>query len=130
MKDYIKDKHFKLEDFSRDNDHLYVMDPDPDFSPEHNYSVIQNTINKYRKMRYGVDDKVKFNSGNVADILSEFAKYKLDKGGEKKLEDWLGKENLARIYGEKLISKLKVLDSVRRLNKARGNTKFGDHFLT
>ena len=123
-------KHLKLEDFSRENDRYYVEEPDADFSPEHNYSVIQGTINKYRKMRFGIDRKVVQNSSNVADIISSFAKYKLDKGGGKQLEDWLGRETLATIYGDRLMARIKDLEAIERLNIKKGNTKFKDYYLT
>lgn len=106
------------------------MKPDPDFSPEHNYAVIRGTIEKYEKMRYGVADTVRANAEDRADILASFAKYKLDLGGEKKIEQFLGKKRMAEIYGEKLIEKLKMLESTKRLNKVKGNTKFEDYYLT
>lgn len=126
----MKYNHFELKDFHEDNYRLYVEEPDADFSPEKNYAVINGTIDKYRKTRFGIDPKVQEAAGDRADIIASWAKYKLDKGGEQQFEGWLGKRELARIYGEKLTEKLKVMDTVRRLNLAKGNTKFKDYYLT
>ena len=75
-----------------------------------------------------IDAKVRDNAGDIADILASFAKYKLIDGKGKQLEQWLGKERLTRIYGERLVEKLRVMDSVKRLNLARGNTIAGGYF--
>jgi hypothetical protein len=109
---------------------LYVEKPEGDFSPERNYAVINDTIKDYEKMRYGVDNKVQENAANAADILTSWAKYKLDIGGGKQLEEWFGKENLARVYGEKLVEKLKFRDAIRKDNIRKGNTKLADFYLT
>jgi hypothetical protein len=123
-------KHLELKDFSSDNYRYYVEKPDKDFSPKRNYSVINKIIKQAYKQRTEIDPVVKQNAGNVADILSSFAKYKLDLDGGKKIEEWLGKEWMTKIYGEKLIEKLKVRDSIRKLNQAKGNTMLnGDFYI-
>lgn len=123
-------KHLKLTDFSKDNYHLFVEKPDPNFSAKKNYAVINETIKEYEKTRYTVDAVVVKNAGDRADILASWTKYKLDEGGGKQLEEWLGKSWMARIYGEKLMEKIRIMDSVRKLNKSRGNTKFENFYLT
>ena len=52
-------KHISIKDFNPDNWHLYVEKPDPDFSPEHNRAVIQETLDEAEKSRREVTDKVK-----------------------------------------------------------------------
>lgn len=116
----MKSQHISIEDFNKDNWHLFVDKPDPDFSPEHNRAVIQQTIDEYEKLRYGVADKTKRDSQDRADILASFAKYKLDLGGEKKIEGYLGKARMRELYGEKLFQKVKMLESVKRLSKVKG----------
>lgn len=124
------DGHFELKDFSPDNYRLYEHKPDKDFSAKKNYDVINRIIKKTWKMRHSVDEKVIQNASNVADILSSFAKYKLDRDGDKKIEQWLGKAHMNRIYGEKLLEKLRIRESIIKLNRAKGNTKFLDYYLT
>lgn len=125
----MKQSHFTLKDFNPDNWHLYVEKPEEDFSAEKNYAVIQETIEEYEKMRYGVDEKVQIAAADRADILASFAKYKLDLGGEKKIEEWLGKKRMNEIYGEKLVEKIRLMESIKKLNRAKGNTKFENFYL-
>lgn len=122
-------KHFQLKDFHKDNYRYFVEKPDRNFSAARNYAIINGTIEDYEKMRYGVDPKVVKAAGDRADILASFAKYKLDIGGGKQLEEWLGKEQMNRIYGAALLEKIKMFDSIRKLNKARGNDKYKDFYL-
>lgn len=121
--------HYQLTDFSKDNYRLYVEKPDPNFSPERNYAVIKGVITDYEQMRYTINPIVVKSAGDRADILASFAKYKLDIGGGKQIEEWLGKERMAEIYGEKLMSKIRIMETVKRLNRAKGNTKFESFYL-
>lgn len=126
----ILDGHLELKDINPDNYRLLVDKPDPDFSYQKNYATIKKFLadnDKLQDPNY-IDPEVEKNAGNIADILASFAKYKLDIGKGKKLEEWLGKYELTKIYGEKLIEKIKVMDSVQRLNQARGNTLYGGQF--
>jgi len=115
----MKQSHFTLTDFSEDNWHLYEIEPDPDFSPEHNYAVIQDTIDEYEKLRFGLSDKVVKDSEDKADILASFATYKLDLGGGKSIEEYLGKARMNEIYGEKLLEKIRVMESTKRLKEIK-----------
>src|ERR1035437_3341270 len=122
-------KHLTLEEFSSDNYRLYVEKPDEDFSRERNYKVIAGVIAENDKMQRELKDEVKKNAGNVADILTSFAKYKLDQDGGKQLEEWLGKDNLKRIYGDKLVAKIRMIEIIKAKNRAQGNTKFENFYL-
>lgn len=123
-------KHLSLEDFSSDNYRLRLEVPDKDFSRERNYKVINQVLAENDKMQRELKDEVKKNAGNVADILTSFAKYKLDLGGGKQLEQWLGKENMKKIYGEKLLAKIRMIEIIKAKNRAQGNTKFENFYLT
>ena len=112
-------KHLTITDFSPENWHLYEIEPDPDFSPEHNYAVMQDIIDEAKKLRVGLSDKVVRSSEDRADMLSSFAKYKLDDGGGKQIEEFLGKARMKEIYGAKLFEKIKRLESVERLKKVK-----------
>jgi hypothetical protein len=121
-------KHFQLKDFHPDNYHLYVEKPDPNFSAKKNYAVIQETIKEYDKMYYGIDPKVAAAAADRADILTSYGIYRFGRG-TKKIEGYLGKHWMAKIYGEKLMEKIKIMDTIRKLNRAAGNTKFLDYYL-
>ena len=121
-------KHLSLEDFSPDNYRLYVEVPDKNFSRERNYNVINYVIAENDKMQGDLRDEVKKNAGNIAEILTSFAKYKLDRGGGKQLEQWLGKENLNALYSEKLKEKIRMIEIIKAKNRKDGNTLMGGNF--
>lgn len=119
----------KLEEFNKDNWHLYEKNPESNFSPERNRAIINQTIVEYEKDKFGIAPAVQKAAGDRADILASWAKYKLDIGGGKQLEEWLGRENLARLYGEELCQRIKAMETIKRLNIKNGNSKFSDYYL-
>jgi hypothetical protein len=125
----MKQKHFALQDFHKDNWRLYEKNPDRNFSPERNYAIINETIKEYEKMRYGVDPNVTKAAGNVADIMACYGVYRLGGGGTKKLEQYLGKDWMKRIYGERLMDKIKAMKAYEKLQIAKGNDKYKDYIL-
>lgn len=123
-------KHLQLKDFSSDNYRLRVEKPDKDFSPRRNYHVISQVLAENDRMQTQVHEDVVKNAGNVADILANFAKYKLDIGGEKQIEEYLGRGWMTKIYGDKLIEKIRNREALQRLNIKKGNDKFKNYYLT
>lgn len=123
------ENHFQLKDFHKDNYHLLVEKPDSTFSAKRNYAVIQGTIDKYRKMRFGINPKVTKAAEDRADILASYGIYRFNKG-TKSFDDYMGQGWEKKVYSEKLLRKIKVMDSIRKLNIARGNTKYKDYYLT
>ena len=111
-----------------DNLRLYVEKPDSNFSPERNFYVIDQVLKENDEMQKKLHDTVKENAGNVADILSSFAKYKLALGGEKKIEGWLGREWMKKIYGDKLLEKIKWAEIIQKQNMHNNNTIMGGNF--
>lgn len=125
----MSNKHFGLNDMNPDNFRYYVKDPKKSFNPKKNYQLIKDTVKEYEEMRYGTSPELIEKSGEVADVLAGFAKFKLENGKSGTIEQYLGKTTLAKIWGDKLMSKVKTFESIKRLNKARGNTKFEDYYL-
>ncbi|MHB9161556.1 MAG: hypothetical protein ACYC6W_11840 [Nitrosotalea sp.] len=119
-----------LSNIHPDNYRLYVERPEKDFSPERNRNVINQVISENDSMQKELQSSVKENAGNVADILSSFAKYKLDKDGGKQLEQWMGKEGMKKIYGPKLLEKIRMMEVIKAKNRKDGNTKFENYYLT
>lgn len=115
---------------SPDNFRYYQREPSPTFHPEKNYQLMRDTIKEYEEMRYGTSPELIEKSGEVADVLAGFAKFKLDQGKGGTIETYLGKETLYKLYGDKLASKIKIVESIRKLNQRKGNTKFEDYYLT
>lgn len=79
-------------------------------------------------MQTKLNEEVKKNAGNIADILTSFAKYKLDIGGGKQLEQWLGRENLNALYSERLKEKMRMFEIIKAQNLRNGNTLYGGNF--
>lgn len=123
-------KHLTIKDINPVNYRYYVDKPKSNFSPERNYAIINQVLAENDKMQTEVKDEVKKNAGNVADILASFAKYKLDIGGGKQMEEWLGKKALHAIYGDKLVEKMRMIEIIRLKNRQNGNDKFEDYYLT
>ena len=123
------DGHLLLKDIHSSNYRYYVEKPDKNFSVKRNYAVINAVLAENDKMQRTLDPRVIENAGVAADILSSFAKYKLDSSdGAKSLEQWLGREWMKKIYGDKLIEKIRVMESIQKSNLARGNTMFDGKF--
>lgn len=122
------DGHLELKDIHSDNYRYYVEKPDKNFSPQRNYAVIQSVLAENDHMQRMIDPKVEKNAGNVADILASFAKYKLDIGGGKQIEQYLGPHWMTKIYGEKLIEKIRVREAIQRMNQTSGNTLYNGNF--
>ena len=122
-------KHLALKDIHPDNWHLYQEKPDRNFSPQRTEVIINQVLKENDEMQTKVRDSVQKNAGNVADILASFAKYKLDEGKGKQIEEWLGPHWMAKIYGDKLIEKIRMAEILKDDNRKKGNTKFSNFYL-
>ncbi len=89
-------------------------DPSPDFSPERNKAIVNETIRDaesyYRKLHSGDDRDL----GNRVDILSSYAIYRFNRG-TKSLKEYLGKDMYNAIIGEKLLEKLRIAQATNKL---------------
>lgn len=95
--------------------------PDPDFSPERNKATIAETIRETDKFLQDMD-KIKDEKGRkLLDILSHYAVATLGRGESKSIKQYLGKQQYNAIIGEKILSKIRVMDSTNKLN---GNNRF------
>ncbi len=96
-------------------DYKYIVaKPDSNFSPERNQSIIDETIketNEYFKKLNNVDDD---NFKERVDVLSSYAGHLYQKSGTKSLKDYLGKKLHARIVGEKILNRVKAMESADR----------------
>jgi hypothetical protein len=101
-------------------DYKYIVaQPDASFSPQRNKQIVLETMQEtdkfFRDMREAVDD----NLGNRIDILSSYGRYRFNRG-TKSFEEYAGRELATRLIGEKILSKVKIFDSV---NKIKSKTK-------
>lgn len=127
-------KHLTLKDIDPSNYRYYIEEPDSNFSKERNYKVINQVLDENDRMQKRLHDQVVKNTGNITDILASFAKYKLDLGGEKKIDQYLGPGWQAKLYSEKIVEKIRwaeiMYKQIQKDNIQKGNTKFKDYYLT
>lgn len=109
--------------------HLYIKD-DPSFNAKRNQAVLDEVLRKADILHYAFSAKAHKDAGNRADMLSSYGVYRLSSGGTKKFDDYMGKGRMKQIYGEKILEKIRVMESIEKLNQKKGNTKFTDFYLS
>ena len=103
-------------------DYRFINDkPDPDFSPERNRSIVDETIREtdkfLREMNQIKDEKGR----NILDVLSHYAVNTIGKRRAQSIKQYLGKKQYEALIGEKILSKIRTMDTINRLN---GNNRF------
>jgi acetylornithine/succinyldiaminopimelate/putrescine aminotransferase len=103
-------------------DYRYINpNPDPDFSPERNQAIINETIKEtelfHNQWRQAMDEKGR----ELKDILSSYAVNTIGKGMSKSLKKFVGKKAYEALIGEKVLSKIRIAETINRLN---GNSRF------
>lgn len=103
-------------------DYRYINpNPDPDFSPERNKAIVDQTIREATAYLTDFDRILDDTWKERRDILKSYAIHTLSKGGSQSLEKYIGRAQYEALVGEKLLSKIRVAESA---NKLRGNTLF------
>lgn len=95
--------------------------PDPDFSPERNMAVVKEVQEETDVFLRDLHKVMAESSKDRLDILSHYARYTIGEGKTKNLRDYLGKQQYEALVGEKVLSKVRVAETMNRLN---GNTRF------
>jgi hypothetical protein len=98
----------------------FIEKPNKNFSPQRNKAIIQETIQETDKYFRGIGKVIDDNLGERIDLISTYATKRLGGGMTKSFADYVGKETISRLIGEKILEKIKVAESVNRLN---GNRK-------
>lgn len=96
----------------------YVSNPDPSFSPRKNQAVIQETIKETEEFFKGQGKVLSDNILNRIDILNSYGRYRFNKG-VKSFEEYAGRHLIQELIGEKILSKVRVMDSVNKLQNNR-----------
>jgi hypothetical protein len=113
-------------DIIQPEDYKYYVDkPDPTFSPRRNQAIIDETIKSSEKFFKELNGIMTDEMGNRIDILSTYARYRFN-SGTKDVKSYLGDRLAKQLIGEKILSKVRVADTVNRLN---GNDKFKNSIL-
>lgn len=103
----------------------FVEKPNATFSPERNKAIIQETITSTEKYFRGIGKVIDENLGNRIDILASYGTYRFNRG-TKSFGEYVGKRMVSQLIGEKILEKIRVAESVNKLN---GNDKYKGHIL-
>jgi acyl-CoA hydrolase len=92
----------------KDYEKFYVLDPEPEFSPEHNKRAIENSIKRYELRRKQEMDTFREGVGERSDMVATYLKSNAAQSN-KPIDKFLGKTIMARLRGEQIIDRLKML---------------------
>ena len=91
--------------------HLVPADAEPGFNYERNQKIIDGTIKKYKAMQ---DKKVKIFKEGLAERNDAIISWvKSLQGSNKPIDQYLGREWMARLAGEKILKKINKLREIR-----------------
>ncbi len=108
-------------------DYKYFIDkPNSSFSPSKNKAIINETIKETERFFEEIANEIDEELGNRIDILASYGTYRFNRG-QKSFEDYAGKKIVGEMVGEKILSRIRVMDSVNRVN---GNDKYKKFILT
>ena len=109
------DKIVQPEDYK-----YFVENPDSSFSPARNKAILKEVTEEtekfFEEMGKGIDEEM----GERIHILSSYGVYRFNKG-TKSFDQYAGKKIVDKLIGEKILSRVRVMDSVNRIN---GNDKY------
>lgn len=101
---------------SKEDYRFYVDKPDPNFSPERNKAIIQETIVNTTKFFKTKNKAIQDSLGERVDILASYANHTLaGKNETKTLEQYLGRHLYTQIVGEKILQKVRLLKEADKL---------------
>ena len=95
----------KLDRQSEDYQRYFNRDGSEEFSPERNAFIIENSIKKYNAFRKKKQQMYDEDLAQRSELVYSYIRY-ADKGGNKSIEDYVGKRELARIEGEQIKRRL------------------------
>jgi len=98
----------KVKVAKRDYEKFYALEPEPYFNPDHNKSVIENSIKKYEARRKLEMDKFREGVGERSDMVASYLKSNAVESN-KPIDKYLGKTIMAQLRGEEIIDKLRML---------------------
>lgn len=109
----------------KQDNRLFVENP-KDFNPARNKAIVEETIRETTKFFQDMENAVDEGLRERIDMVGTYGRYRFNQG-TKSFEDYVGKQLYRQVIGEKILQKVKAMDSVNRLN---GNTgRFGKTIL-
>lgn len=107
-------------------DYKYVVSrPDRSFNPAKNKALIQETITEAENYHRNQGKIIESALGERIDAVASYGCYRFNKG-EKSIREYLGDKVYTHLIGEKILEKVRVMQTVNRLN---GNTRFKNSIL-
>ena len=107
--------------YARFND---ISVPDANFNATKAKAIIAKTIEDATKFHNSVPD-IDNGLKERVDVVSSYGCYRFNRGF-KPIEKYLGRKYYEQLIGEELLEKVRVMDTVNKLN---GNDKFKDFVL-
>ena len=95
--------------------------PDPDFSPERNRAIVAQTIKESEEFndiyKKAMDDE----THKRMEMFAYYARHTIGEGKSTSFKNYIGKEAYNALIGEKVLEKIRVAESLNRMN---GNNRF------
>jgi hypothetical protein len=95
---------------------LINPNPDPDFSPERNKALVEETIREADAYHKSYALVLGESWEEKKDVLSSYARYTIGRGGAQNLKNYVGKREYEILVGEKVLSKLRIAQTTTRLS--------------
>lgn len=102
---------------------FFVANP-KDFNPDRNKAIIEETIKETTEFFKKLNELDEGGRERM-DMVGSYGRYRFNQG-DKSFESYVGKEAYRKLMGEKILNKVKMMDSV---NKLQGNDKFKKSIL-
>lgn len=106
-------------------DYHYVVRDPVDFNPARNKAIVEETIKEATKYHMNEGRVIENSLGERVEAVSAYACYRFNRG-DKGIKDYLGDKLYTRLVGEKILEKIRVAETVNRLN---GNNRFKNSIL-
>ncbi len=97
-----------------------VETPDSSFSPERNKALVQETLKEAEKFFKDISTALDAEAYNRMDMFGSYGVYRFNRG-TKSFKEYLGHDLYKTLIGEKIMEKVRMMDTVNKLN---GNTKY------
>jgi hypothetical protein len=107
-------------------DYKYIQKtPDRSFNPARNKAIIDQTIKDTETYFKDINGLFNDSIHDRIEAVSAYGAYRFNRG-DKSIKDYLGKKLYENLIGEKILSKLRVMESVNKLNN---NKKYKNTIL-
>ena len=104
-----------MDDIVQPSDYRFYTN-DKDFNPARNKAIIAQTIAETEKFFKEINTDPELE--NRVDIIASYGSYRFNKG-TKELKAYLGPKHYKALIGEKIMNKVRAIDSVNKLGSKK-----------